>query len=1814
MPSLPDQSNPILLPAGIDTLSTQPAAKASKIIVAREGPPASGNSVEDWLGHILTGTAPAGAPPQTLSATPDSAITVDISESDGTEQPIVPIDTLSGTGTFLGNLQTADSAAQLDTGLYLVIARWEGITNSSGSERSSVGFIVEWFDSSTVTHGHTWSGFGGTWRELTRSSGSYVRSTSGTSVNCQQLHPVRIGRELGGRGGRVHANIRIRAYSPESFGDGTYTRNDWSFTSASFEFLYVGGTGTPVTLPATVTQAEAEAGTSESKRIWTPERVKQAIAALAPAASLGQTGAEIIAAINAATQIINFARVGLPAPASSTRGYLIRQSSSGETLEFAAASGAAAMTGTAIITAINDSATTGAINAGRLHSDVITSDEMFAAIGGVALPYLQAGSRGRFLRQTTSGNQWELVSLNIPTLPSIVTQAEAEAGTSAYTRMWTPQRVAQAIAALAPSGGGDGGTMTGAQIVSAINSSTSIINAARLHADIARDSELPGSSRLLPASIGSNGQVLTVVAGAAAWAAASSGGSMTGTEIITAINTAATSGLIDADHLAAGIARDTEVTAAVGGSHLPTLASSSRGYYLRQTSSGETWELVDLPSTTIPSTATQAEAEAGSVTSTRMWTPERVKQAIAALAPSATVTGATITVAASAPGSPSEGDFWWDSTNSLLKVYISSSWTDVGGGTTMTGAEIITAINGASTTINDARIASTIARDSELPAIPATVTQAEAEAGTVTSTRMWTPQRVSQAIAALASSGATWSSGSAAPSGGSDGDFYIRTGSTSPGIHLRTSGSWSNILEPGDPDQTGAEIITAINAASTAIDAARIDSSIARDTEVTSAVGGSHLPTLASTSRGRWLRQKTGTEEWELATLPSGSGGTSAALNLEQVGSTFSQTSANQSFYDTSIALPSSPAAGEVWAVAAVLGSVYAIDSVRLILANDLLGVTASSEGSNPAGGSSLTVGPDLWAGRTSGGNLLIRTDRTGNPDIEIRLFRVLAPQGPEGPAASLPATASQNEAEAGSVTETRMWTPQRVKQAVAALESDEVTVAASAPSSPSDGDFWWDSTNSLLKLRVSTAWQTIGPATAASLPANVTQAEAEAGTVTANRSWSPQRVKQAIDALQTERYKGSWSAGVYAQGDLAERHGHLYFCHSATVASDTTAPRADRDHWTPITDWHGAYDSTTWYSAGSLVTYNNAVWIATGQIQSGSSWVPGTHANWERLSEELPAIVTQTEAEAGTVTNTRMWSPKRVAQAIAALASSGATITVATTAPASPSSGEFWYDSTNSVLKLYISSSWVEVGPASFPADATQTEAEAGTETGNRMWSPQRVKQAVDALGETLFKGLWVSGTSYAKGDIVEHDNHLWICEVATSSTTSPDKLAASWNPLSEYRDAWQSGDNYRPGDMVLYSGEIYICVGNINAGTTSPDKGANWRQASGGRWRGNWADNQTYRNGDLVNNGGRLFICIGASVSSSTGPAGDRANWTPVSDWQGAWNTSIYYVVGSMVSYNNHIYVCIQASTSADSDPSQNTSDWLRIDARTDTEIDARIATPAKAGDTTVWGTGKLGTGTADDTTFLRGDGAWAVPRYTFRGNFASQAEDLTSDVYLRGDLVWASGELWRAVQNNPAHLAPGQDPQNWEPATGWRGGWAQEAYHPGEIVKHNGRIYINISAVGNDVTETPTQDTDRTNWKPIDTPLPWHKLGTLHYAAGSSGNWIVATTPNDFTWDDIPSDAPIAVFRANTGTESSYADNLGAPEWQFRPPLGTKTASDTGGSYEPIMTLEKLSGNLVADATRRNQFFAYTASGKNILWRSNGSAAAFSWYIMQ
>ena len=114
----------------------------------------------------------------------------------------------------------------------------------------------------------------------------------------------------------------------------------------------------------------------------------------------------------------------------------------------------------------------------------------------------------------------------------------------------------------------------------------------------------------------------------------------------------------------------------------------------------------------------------------------------------------------------------------------------------------------------------------------------------------------------------------------------------------------------------------------------------------------------------------------------------------------------------------------------------------------------------------------------------------------------------------TVPELISQAEAEAGTATTTRLWTAQRVAQAIAELAPDpvalpEVISQAEAEAGTSTTERLW--TAQRVAQAIAELETTGGGVT---LPADVTQAEAEAGTETTARTWSPLRVAQAIAEL----------------------------------------------------------------------------------------------------------------------------------------------------------------------------------------------------------------------------------------------------------------------------------------------------------------------------------------------------------------------------------------------------------------------------------------------------------------------------------------------------------------------------------------------------------------------------------------------------------------------------------------------------------------------------------------------------------------------------
>ena len=83
-------------------------------------------------------------------------------------------------------------------------------------------------------------------------------------------------------------------------------------------------------------------------------------------------------------------------------------------------------------------------------------------------------------------------------------------------------------------------------------------------------------------------------------------------------------------------------------------------------------------------------------------------------------------------------------------------------------------------------------------------------------------------------------------------------------------------------------------------------------------------------------------------------------------------------------------------------------------------------------------------------------------------------------------------------------------------------------------------------------------------------------------------------------------------------------------------------------------------------------------------------------LSElEFPANPTVNESVTCTNNIVYVWDGEKWTS-LGAITSSNVTAAVGTSAPTNPVTGSLWYDSTNSLLKVYLSGQWTDVRPSS--------------------------------------------------------------------------------------------------------------------------------------------------------------------------------------------------------------------------------------------------------------------------------------------------------------------------------------------------------------------------------------------------------------------------------------------------------------------------------------------------------------------------------------
>lgn len=473
--------------------------------------------------------------------------------------------------------------------------------------------------------------------------------------------------------------------------------------------------------------------------------------------------------------------------------------------------------------------------------------------------------------------------------------------------------------------------------------------------------------------------------------------------------------------------------------------------------------------------------------------------------------------------------------------------------------------------------------------------------------------------------------------------------------------------------------------------------------------------------------------------------------------------------------------------------------------------------------------------------------------------------------------------------------------------------------------------------------------------------------------------------------FTGNWTTNVtYLPGSIVYYNGSYYV---SLANNSDTIPDAAPDTWMIISGigtqgpvgpsgadgpsgntggiGAGAWDNTTFYNTGDLVSHNNTVWLA---VTNNSGVEPGTDGLiWSRVS-----------ANCGSPGNTGDVGP---------------------TGPSGPDGGLFTGDWSDVVtymsgnVVVYNDTIWVSdvdgntnSTPGTNATAWTQLPPECGG-TGNVGPSGN-----TGGLGDPgLYgAGAWVDNVSYLNTALVTYNFSVWYSQL-TNTNVTPGSNSSVWKLMSQtggpggalgptgptgnsgavgpvganasipYGD-WNSNTTYPLYAVVDYLNVTYIAlVSNFNAtpstnttawyrmngvgpagatGTLGPVGPTGPAGASGASvtLNGTWSSASTYSIYSAVTYQGSMYLSSVSGnfnqtpgVSSnwtlyaakgrggSTGPVGPggATGATPV--YSGNWSSVVNYTTGELVSYNDTIWISQQPSTNVT--PGTNSSYWAPV-----------------------------------------------------------------------------------------------------------------------------------------------------------------------------------------------------------------------------------------------------------------------------------------------
>jgi hypothetical protein len=301
------------------------------------------------------------------------------------------------------------------------------------------------------------------------------------------------------------------------------------------------------------------------------------------------------------------------------------------------------------------------------------------------------------------------------------------------------------------------------------------------------------------------------------------------------------------------------------------------------------------------------------------------------------------------------------------------------------------------------------------------------------------------------------------------------------------------------------------------------------------------------------------------------------------------------------------------------------------------------------------------------------------------------------------------------------------------------------------------------------------------------------------------------------------------------------------------------------------------------------------------------------------------------------------------------------------------------------------------------------------------------------VWKGAWVTSTTYYKDDVVRFGGKVYLCQVGHTASanfnTDLDIVPTKWNLMADgqrWRDVWSTSTVYEEGDLVKYGGTIYLCIdSHTSAATAALGLEANsgvWNQfVEGTDWKSVWTVSTRYKLNDIVRYGGINYICITGHTSAATDALGlenSSANWqvfTQGQEYLGTWVTATRYKLNDVVKYGAGLWICTTQHTAAAAFATDS-ANWAQYVEGLEYENVWNSATAYQPGDVVKYGGNNYVAKTQHtDTTVPStvGSANWDL----FSEGLSYQSDWSNATSYKIGEVVKLNGYNYLAIADSPS-----------------------------------------------------------------------------------------------------------------------------------------------------------------------------------------------------